>query len=76
MPRGPEIPTDKFIELLKKRKAIIASPSHEQDFPNHISQYAILNWQYDGEIFSITRDGRRVVCSKNMPAFHEHIKGE
>jgi len=65
-----ETSREKFVYMVKKAGKIYASPSHEQSHPDHISSSAILEWQWDGELFSITATGRRVVCSEDMPAFH------
>ena len=65
-----ETSREKFIYMVKKAGKIYAEPSHEQHIPDHISQFAILEWQWDGELFAITKTGKRVVCSDNIPAFH------
>ena len=66
-----EIPREKFVELVKSRGKVRAMMSHSQEHPTPISQWAILDWQYDGKLFAITRCGNRVEASEDMPAFHE-----
>lgn len=64
-----EIPREAFIEFVKDEGVIRASLSHTQKYPSGISQFAILDWQYDGELFAITNTGKRVVANEDMPAF-------
>ena len=59
-----------FVEIVKKEKRVFASPSHEQTHPVPIHFSAILEWQWDGELFANSITGKRVVASKSMPAFH------
>ena len=59
-----------FIDLVKRNGKTRASLSHTQRFPHYIDASAILDWQWDGELFAITRTGKRVICNKKMPAFH------
>lgn len=68
-----ETPRKKFIQIVKKKGIVPASLSHTQQYPGHISSFAVLEWQYDptkGELFSITKSGKRVVANEKMPAFH------
>ena len=62
-----------FIEIVKKKGKVWASPSHAQTHPVQIDYSAILEWQWDDnrkELFAITITGKRAVCSNKMPAFH------
>ena len=70
-----ETPTKDFIEIVKQKGEVWASTSHYQNYPDEISQYGILQWQYDGELFAITALGKRVrvVANKGMPAFHIYL---
>ena len=61
---------NEFIDLVKRNGKVRASLSHTQRLPHHIEASAILDWQWDGELFSITCTGKRVICNNNMPAFH------
>ena len=70
-----EILYDDFIDLLKKEGKVRASPSHEQRHPVPISEFAILDFQYDGVIFAITRTGKRVEITDQMPAFRPYDEG-
>jgi len=65
-----ETSREKFIYMVKKAGKIYAETSHDQHKPDHISNFSILEWQWDGELFAITATGKRVVCSESMPAFH------
>lgn len=68
-----ETPREEFIKLVKEKGKVWASLSHEQSHPRHISNFAILQWQWDeltNELFAITSSGKRAVASKTMPAFH------
>lgn len=66
-----ETPYSDFLQMLKdKPRGIYASPSHEQMHPCEISSFAILKFQYDGDIFFNTLSGVRSVVSNTMPAFH------
>lgn len=58
-----------FVEIVKEEGKVFASPSHSQTFPDKIEFSAILEWQWDGELFANTIT-RRVVANKEMPAFH------
>lgn len=73
MAYGPEILYTQFVELLKKEGTVRASPSHTQTHPTEISWAAILDWQFDGEVFAITSTGKRAVASPSMPAFRRYI---
>ncbi len=59
-----------FVEKVKKEGMVRASLSHSQTHPCEIHFSAILDWQWDGELFSISVTGNRGVCSGTMPAFH------
>ena len=70
-----ETPRDAFIKIVRANGKVWASTSHEQHKPDHISSSGILEWQYDGELFAITKTRRRVVANKSMPAFHIYSVG-
>jgi len=59
-----------FIKLVKEEGSVFASPSHEQTHPIPIHFSAILEWQWDEELFAISITGKRIVASKSMPAFY------
>ena len=65
-----ETPRDEFIEIVKKYGKVRAGLSHSQTHPVEIHFSAILDWQYDGKLFTVTTCGKRAECSDKMPAFH------
>lgn len=68
-----EIPRLDFIDMLKTSpRGIYASTSHHQDHPVEISSFGILKFKYDGGIYTTSFDGKRLVVSDSMPAFHEY----
>ena len=65
-----ETSREDFIQLVKEKGKVIAALSHTQAKPDRIHNAAILEWQYDTELFCITANGKRLVANKDMPAFH------
>lgn len=59
-----------FIRIVKKEKRVFASVSHTQVYPVPIHFSAILEWQWDGELFANSATSKRITISKSMPAFH------
>ena len=59
-----------FVQIVKKEGKVLASPSHTQLYPDEIHHAAILEWQWDVELFSDIKTSGRVVANKKMPAFH------
>ena len=68
--KGKAVPVQDFIELVKDQGKVWASPSHSMKHKDgEMSHAAILEWQYDKCLYSITVTGKRIDVL-NMPAFH------
>lgn len=63
---------EEFTEKVKQEGTTWGSISHYQAEPCEIDQWAILEWQYDVELFAITSTGKRVTISEQMPGMYEY----